>query len=147
MGLIAYPTAYTLDAGEGVHGLLLCLNGQQPSHRLKIPSRPLEGHASRGSFGGARPGAESAALTSINVGVEETQDELEVRLLAGYERHDGQLVSRRVSPSCVSWWLVSRGCRGKIEILGGGERLRLLLLVGSMWALGQPSRAPMLPWS
>lgn len=37
-----------------------------------------------------------------------------------------------------------RGCREKFEILGGGEPLRLLLLVGSMWALGQPSRASIL---
>jgi len=33
-------------------------------------------------------------LLSINVGVEETQDELKVRLLTGHERHAGQPLSR-----------------------------------------------------
>ena len=83
--------------------------------------------APRGSIGGARSRSELAiglaTLTSINIGVEETQDELEVRLLAGYERHDGQLVSRRVSPSCV----VDGVLRLSWENLGGGERF---LLVG-----------------
>ena len=31
-------------------------------------------------------------LLTLNIGVEKTQDELEVRLLSGYERHVGRLV-------------------------------------------------------